>query len=143
MIFESIKAWKRNMIALEVVIDEIALEIEYKYIKCEYCTLVWRLMIDYFMKIHESKDMRKYMKVNIQMQVSFENELKKWLKIIDNNMIKMNKKNELTWDIIKVLLIKKKYKIWIYIRKEKNIRLLNNFIVYIYWNILIEKYEKK
>ena len=58
-------------------------------------------------------------------------------------MIKMNEKNESTWNMIKTLLTKKKYKTWIYIKRKKNIKLLNNFIIHIYWNILIEKYEKK
>ena len=28
-------------------------------------------------------------------------------------------------------------------KKEKNIRLINKFIIYIQWNILIKKYDKK
>ena len=34
-------------------------------------------MMNYIMKNHENKDMREYMKIDIQMQASFENELKK------------------------------------------------------------------
>ena len=57
--------------------------------------------------------------------------------------MKINEKNESIWDAIKILLTKKRYKIYTFMKREKNIKLLNNFIIYIYWNILIERYDKK
>ena len=66
MIFESIKVWKKNMIALKIVIDEIVMKMRYKCIEYKYCILIWDLMMNYIMKNHENKNMREYMKVNIQ-----------------------------------------------------------------------------
>ena len=40
MIFDSIKIWKKNMITLKVIIDEIMMKMRYKYIEYEYCILI-------------------------------------------------------------------------------------------------------
>ena len=40
-------------------------------------------------------------------------------------------------------MTKKNHKIYILTRKKNNIKLLNDFIIYIHWDILIKKYNKK
>ena len=40
MIFELIKAWKKNMIALKAIIDEIMMKMRYKYIEYKYYILI-------------------------------------------------------------------------------------------------------
>ena len=56
MIFESIKTWKKNTIALKTIIDGIAVEMGHKYIECGHCILIWESMMNHFVKNHEDKD---------------------------------------------------------------------------------------
>ena len=63
------------MITLKINIDKIMMKKKYKYIKYKYYILVWKLIMNYFMKKYENKDMRKYIEINIQMQMLFKNEL--------------------------------------------------------------------
>jgi hypothetical protein len=67
MSLDSIRIWKKNTIALEIVIGEIVVEMGHKCIECEHCTLIWRSMMDHFVKNHEDKDARDWMEVDIQM----------------------------------------------------------------------------
>jgi hypothetical protein len=46
------------MVALKAIIDEIAVEMGHKCIECEYCILIWKSMMNHFVKNHEDKDVR-------------------------------------------------------------------------------------
>jgi Zn ribbon nucleic-acid-binding protein len=77
MTLDSLRTWKKNTIALEAVINEIAMKMGHKCIKCGHYTLIWKSMIDHFMKNHENKDARKCTETDSQMQTSFGGELMK------------------------------------------------------------------
>ena len=77
MTFESIKAWKKNTVALEAAIGGIAVETGHKCIECGHCTPVWGSMTDHFVKNHEGKDAKDWTEAEIQMQAPFGGELKK------------------------------------------------------------------
>ena len=100
-------------------------------------------MTDHFVKNHDEKDTRKCTKADIRMQASFGGELKKWFEIIDDSMMKMNEKNESTWNVIKKLLTRNRRKASAYTEREKNVRLLNEFVARTRWDILIEEHDKK
>ena len=66
MIFDLIKTWKKNIIILKVIINEIIIKIRYKYIKYKYYILIWKLMINYFIKYYKDKDIRKSIEIRFQ-----------------------------------------------------------------------------
>ena len=47
---DSIMIWKKDIIILKMIIDKILIKISYKYIKYEYCIIIWEFMIYHFMK---------------------------------------------------------------------------------------------
>jgi Orsellinic acid/F9775 biosynthesis cluster protein D len=143
MTFESIKAWKKNTVALETIIGGIAVETGHKCIECGHCTPVWGSMTDHFVKNHEGKDARECTEADIQMQASFGGELKKWLEIIDSSAMEVDEENESAWDAVKVLLAKKRRRARASTEREKNVRLLNGFVARTRWDILIEGHDKK
>ena len=51
-------------------------------------------MLEYFRIQHEGKEAKEWTKAKVQMQVSFEGELKKWFEIMDWNAIEMDEENE-------------------------------------------------
>ena len=57
--------------------------------------------------------------------------------------MEMNEENESAWDVIKILLAKKRRRARASTRREENVRLLNDFVARTRWDILIEGYDKK
>jgi hypothetical protein len=143
MTLDSIRAWKKNTVALKAAIGGIAVETGHKCIECEHCTPVWGSMTDHFVKNNEGKDARDWTEADVQMQAAFGGELKKWLEIIDSNAMKVNEENESAWDVVKVLLAKKRCRARASTRRKENVRLLNGFVARTRWDILIEGHDKK
>jgi hypothetical protein len=142
MTLDSLRAWKKNTIALEAVVSGIAVETGHKCIECGHCTPVWESMTHHFMKNHEGKDAKECTEADIQMQAPFGGELKKWLEIIDNSAMEADEENESAWDAVKVLLAKKR-RARASMGREENVRLLNGFVARTRWDILIEGHDKK
>ena len=110
MTLGSIRAWKKNTVTLEVVISGIEAEMGHKCIECGHCTPIWGSMLEHFRIQHEDKDVRVWTEAEIQMQASFGGELKKWFEIVDRNAMEMDEENESAWDVVRILLAKKRRK---------------------------------
>jgi hypothetical protein len=143
MTLNSIRAWKKNTVALEAAIGGIAVETGHKCIECGHCTPVWGSMTDHFVKNHEGKDARDWTEGDIQMQAPFGGELKKWFEIIDSSAMEVDEENESAWEVVKVLLAKRRRRARASTGKEENVRLLNGFVARTRWDILIEGHDKK
>jgi len=141
--FDLIIIFRENIIILEIAIGEILTHENHKYIKCGYCTSIWGSMINHFVKKYNELDAKNQTKKKIEMQASFDDRLKKWFEIIDHNTIEIDEENMSSWETIKILLTKKRRGTRASMRREKNIRLLNNFIAHICWDILIKRHDKK
>ena len=143
MTLDSIRAWKKNTVTLEVAISGIEAETGHKCIECGHCTPIWGSMLEHFRIQHEDKDVRMWTEAEIQMQASFGGELKKWFEIVDRNAMEVDEENESAWDVVRVLLAKKRRKARISTGREENVRLLNDFVARTRWDILIEGHDKK
>ena len=128
MTLDALRAWKKNIIALEAAIDGIAVEIGHKCMECGHCTPVWGSMTDHFVKKHADEDARECTEAGIQMQALFGGELMKWFEIIDSSAMKVDEENESAWEMVKVLLAKRRRRAWASTGREENVRLLNGFI---------------
>ena len=143
MTLDSIKAWKKNTVALEAAIDGIGVETGHKCIDCGHCTPIWGSMTDHFVKNHEGKDVKEFTEAGIPMQAPFGGELKKWFEIIDSSAMEVDEENESAWEAVKVLLTKRRRKARASTGREENVRLLNGFVARTRWDILIEGHDKK
>jgi hypothetical protein len=143
MTLDSIRAWKKNTVALEAAIGGIAVETGHKCMECGHCTPIWGSMTDHFVKKHVDKDVREFTEAGIQMQAPFGGELMKWFEIIDSSVMEVDEENESAWEVVKALLAKKKRRARASTGREENVRLLNGFVARTRWDILIEGHDKK
>jgi len=139
----SLKAWKKNTIALESAIGGIAMEKGHKCVECRHCTPKWGSMTDHFVKYHKGKDAKECTEAEVQMQAPFGGELKKWFEIIDTSMMNVDEDNESAWEAVKVMLARKRRVKRAFTGREENVRLLNGFVARTRWDILIEGHDKK
>ena len=143
MTLDSLKAWKKNTVALEAAIGGIATETGHKCVECGHCTPKWGSMTDHFLKHHEGKDAKECTEADIQMQAPFGGELKKWFEIIDTSTMDVDEDHESAWEAVKVMLARKKRAKRVSTGREENVRLLNGFVARTRWDILIEGHDKK
>ena len=68
MTLESLRAWKKNTVALEAAISGIAMETGHKCIECGHCTPIWGSMTDHFVKKHDGKEAKENTEAGIRMQ---------------------------------------------------------------------------
>jgi len=139
----SLRAWKKNTVALETAIGGIATEMGHKCVECGHCTPVWGSMTNHFLKHHEGKDAKECTEANIQIQTPFGGELKKWFEIIDTSTMDVDEDNESAWEAVKVMLARKRRMKRASTGREENVRLLNGFVARTRWDILIEGHDKK
>ena len=143
MTLDSIRAWKKETVALEAAIGGIEAETGHKCIECAHCTPIWGSMLEHFRTQHEGKEAKEGTEAKIQMQAPFGGELKKWFEIIDHGAMEVDEENESAWEAVKVLLTKRRRKARTSTGREENVRLLNGFIARTRWDILIEGHDKK
>ena len=144
MTLDSLRTWKKNTDVLETAIDGIATpERGHKCLLCGHCTPIWGSMTDHFVKKHKDKDAKENTEAGIRMQASFGGELKKWFEITDSNAMEVDEENESAWEVVKVLLAKKRRKARASTGREENVRLLSGFVARTRWDVLIEGHDKK
>ena len=144
MSLDSIKAWKKATVTLEVAIDGIAAEPGHKCVECGHCTPKWTSMTEHFRIKHDGKEAKENTEAGIRMQAPFGGELKKWFEIIDSSAMEVDEENESAWEAVKVLLAKKKRKaLASMMGREENVRLLSGFVARTRWDVLIEGHDLK
>ena len=141
MTLDSLRAWKKNTVALEAAIDGIGVETGHQCMECGHCTPKWGSMTDHFVKKHEGKDAKECTEAGVQMQAPFGGELMKWFEVID--VMEVDEENGSAWEAVKALLAQKRRKTRASMDREENVRLLNGFVARTRWDILIEGHDKK
>jgi hypothetical protein len=140
---DSLRTWKKKTVALEAAIDGIVVETGYRCMECGHCTPKWGSMTDHFVKCHKDKDAKECTEAGIQMQAPFGGELKKWFEIIDSSVMEVDEENESAWEVVKVLLAKRRRKARQSMGREDNVRLLSGFLSRTRWDVLIEGHDNK
>ena len=143
MTLDSIKAWKKNTVALGTAIGGIGVKTGHKCMECGHCTPVWGSMTDHFVKNHEGKDAKEWTEAGIQMQAPFGGELKKWFEIVNWDAMNVDEDNESAWEAVKIMLTRQRRKARAFAGREENVRLISGFVARTRWDILIEGHDKK
>lgn len=136
---DTIIEFKNTTEELDSPVEGIPIKRGYRCLICRHCAYVWGSMTDHFIKQHRGQDVREQIEKDVEMQLLFGGQLKKWFSIREPGAALVDEQNEDAWTAAQNILAEDKRRVAKgLMEKEENVRLINGFITQTRWDVLVD-----